>query len=547
MSDNNDKNESNVNNNIDSNKTNNNSQTIIRQGMVLVVASLIVRFIGFLYRIPLTNMIGDVGNGIYSASFNIYTFFLLISSAAMPSVIGKLVSERLAKNEYKNAHKVFIYSMIISCVLGGASALLLFFEASWFEAFTRTPGTYASIKVLAPTVFVVSILAVFRGYFQGMKTTVPTAYSQVVEQIMNAIFSLVCAYVLVKISIPLGAAGGTMGTLAGAASGLLVIVIIYLKNRKRILNNVESDDTTSVDKGTTLVIEILTTALPIVIGTTIFSITSIIDMRMSIQRLVESGSYSSVDAVALYGQLSGKYTVIANLPISLATAFASVMIPNLASMRTQGATDEIKGKINSSIKFVMIFSIPASVGIGILGKEILYFLYPSYPDGYYLLYFGAINIIAISFNQILTGTLQGLGKMYLPILSALVGITFKILVNYNLIVIPSINIIGAVISTFVCYFIASQLNYRHLKKAINFNLDIKNCLLKPALSASIMGVICFFTNKLVFTLTNSSNIGLIVSMVVSIVVYGVLTLYSKCLTKEELSSIPVIKKYAHKF
>ncbi len=510
-------------------------KTLVQQGLILVVASVLVRIFGFLYRIPLTAMIGDEGNAIYSASFNIYTFFILISSAAMPAVIGKLISERNAKGEYGNSHKVFRYALLISTTMGFLSMCLLFFGASWFEEFSRAEGSVYSIKVLSPTVFVVSILAVYRGYFQGMKNTVPTAISQVLEQMINAIVSVVAAYILVQVSVAHGAAGGTIGTFAGATTGFLVITIIYLRHRKAI---VERAKLYPVDEsGFKITSEIVKTAFPIIIGTTIFSITNIIDMRMSLGRLMDIG-YTEHDALALYGQLAGKYTVITNLPISIATAFATVMIPNLAEMRVKKDNKKLKESINLAVKVVMIITIPASIGVGILSDEILMFLYPAYPEGGKLLLFGAINIIIVSYNQILTGILQGSGRMYLPIISAIFGIVIKIVTNYVLIGIPSINILGAVFGTMLCYTVLSTLNYRFVVKQVNVRIDFKFAIIQPLIAGIVMGVIVFCVNYGLFAITNSNNISLLISIFIGIAVYFIMLIKIGALTEDDLTKIP---------
>ena len=198
--------------------------SFVVQAAILASASLIVRFIGFLYRMPITELIGDEGNGIYNAGYQIYTFLLILSSAGLPAAISRLVSTRIAKGEYANAHRVFRVAMAFAATLGSIGMVLLFVFAEQFAAIGGIAESVYSIRTLAPTLLIVSIMSVYRGYLQGLNIMVPTAVSQIVEQIFNAVFSVYLAWILVKQSLPLGAAGGTAGTGIEALAGLLGII-----------------------------------------------------------------------------------------------------------------------------------------------------------------------------------------------------------------------------------------------------------------------------------------------------------------------------------
>lgn len=178
--------------------------SFVKQAAILASAGMHVRFLGFVYRLPLTNMLGDEGNGIYGMGYYIYTFLLILSSAGLPAAISKLVSERLALRQYRNAHKVFQTSLIVSASLGTIFAILMALTARQTAALVKTPDSYYCILSLCPTLIIVAIMSVYRGYFQGMNTMVPTAISQIVEQIFNAFFSVYLAYIFLGMFIPEG-------------------------------------------------------------------------------------------------------------------------------------------------------------------------------------------------------------------------------------------------------------------------------------------------------------------------------------------------------
>ncbi|MCD8098172.1 MAG: oligosaccharide flippase family protein [Lachnospiraceae bacterium] len=226
------------------NKKKDNSNYIV-QGGILAAASVIVRVIGMLYRVPVTRIIGAVGNSYYSAAYEVYSMMLLISSFSLPLAVSKLVSARMAKGQVKSAYKIFRCTLVFALVSGGIAALLIFFGAGFFsETLVNTPQSKLALQVLAPTILIVAIMGCLRGFFQGMGTMVPTAVSQIVEQIVNAAVSIGAAYLLFSYGTKLdhllgtetaayayGAAGSTLGTGMGALAGLLLLIFLIFAYR----------------------------------------------------------------------------------------------------------------------------------------------------------------------------------------------------------------------------------------------------------------------------------------------------------------------------
>ena len=207
---------------------------VLAQASILMVAGIVTRIIGVLYRSPVTSIIGDEGNGYYSIAVNIYTMILLISSYSIPMAVSKVVSAKMAVHQYKIAHKVFKCALIYVLVIGGIASLITFFVSSVLIP-SNQPKAIPVLRILAPTIFFSGFLGVFRGYFQAHRTMIPTSLSQIVEQVFNAFFSVYLAWVFMSINIPegmtknipLASAGGTMGTGIGALAGLVVVVFAY--------------------------------------------------------------------------------------------------------------------------------------------------------------------------------------------------------------------------------------------------------------------------------------------------------------------------------
>lgn len=509
------------------------------QATILATAGLIARLLGFLYRIPMQNILGDAGTGVYGQGFNLYMFFFVLSSAGMPAAISKMVSKRVALRQHQNALKVLKVALILSGTLGLIGMVALFFLAPTFAAFFSSQHVIYSLQALAPTVFIVAIMSVFRGYFQGLGNSMPTAVSQVVEQILNAIFSVLLVYILIDEGIGIAAAGGTAASGIGAFFGLIFIFFVYRLGRDRQVRKIKKYKHLHYpESGKKIAIEIIFTAAPIVAGTAIFSITNIIDTRMVVTTLMSTG-FTYYDALGLFGQLNGKYVVITTLPVAIATAIATALIPSISSSVTLNEKEVTRQKINMALKFTMIICIPAAVGIGVMANQILLFLFPANPEGAILLQFGSVSVLFLALTQVATGILHGMHILKVPLIAALLGAVVKILLNYLLIPLPQINVLGAVISTTVCYIIASIINLTAVYKVAHAKIDFAGIFIKPILSSLIMGIVCYITFYLVYLIYPSNSISLIVAIAFSILSYFFSMIFIGGLTKVEMSYLPM--------
>ena len=534
----------------------NKNSSFVKQAAILAGAGILVRVIGFLYRLPLTNMIGDKGNGIYGIGFSFYNFFLILSSAGLPVAISKMVSERNALGEYQNAHRVFRVSMMVAGILGLVCSLVLGFGAHWFaNNLVGSPQSYFTLLTLSPTVFVVAIMAVFRGYFQGQKNSVPTALSQIVEQVFNAAFSLILAFLFMKAAVgapeadavAFGAAGGTAGTGVGALAGLLLIIGIYILSRPRIRKRMAGDHTKAKpESGKGIATELLKTALPIIAGTAIFSISNLIDTGMVMRRL-EAGGFSTDAATELFGILNAKYVTITTLPVSISTALAIAAIPSVASSVVRKEKKAVNHKINSALRIAMLLSIPCAVGIGILASPILHLLFPNMPKGETVLQVGSISIIFLALAQIVTGMLQGIGQVKKPVIGAFCGALVKIPLNYVLIAIPQINVVGAVISTIACYAVASAIDWYYLTKATGIKPDMISIMIKPLASALVMGLGCYVFYYLFLYLTGRNAVATVLAIGIGVVIYFVYMLLLNGLREEDIRRFPMGGRIAAAF
>jgi len=524
---------------METNSKNRNSSFVV-QAAILASAGIFSRVIGFMYKLPMQAMIGDKGMGIYNQGHIIYNFLLILSSAGLPAAISKMVSARLAFSQAGNAHKVFLVALKFAICAGLMGSLILFFGAGFFSYILQTPEVFLSIRALAPTVFVFAILSVFRGYFQGMNNTVPTALSQVIEQILNAITSLLLVFLLFRVNIAYAAAGGNAATGIGAIVGLFVLIFIYKKKRPEIHDNIHKNRAYSTNESERAIAsELLRTSFPIIAGTAIFSAASLIDNYMVMDRIAASGAFTHSEILALYGQLTAKFMAITTLPVTIATSMGTASIPGISAAAATRDMKTVTQRINMAIRLAMVICVPAAFGIGLFSDEILLLLFPTSPEGGLLLRVGFVSVIFLALNQISTGVLQGIGQVKIPVFAALLGCIGKIIANFILLPIPSINIIGAVIGTVICYAIAAPINVYFVYKLTGAKPDFGSMLIKPILGAILMSIVCLVAYNTIYFLLSSNTVSLLFAILVGLGFYFVVMIIIGGIKKSDLVMLPM--------
>ena len=359
------------------------------QGSILAIAQIISKIVGLVYRIPLTAIIGKRGNDYYGTAFEVYNIILIISSFSIPLAVSKLVAARIANGEAKNANRVLIGSLIFSVFSGGAAAFIVYYFADFFTGtLLKTPYSIIALKVLAPTLFVVAIVGVFRGFFQGLNTTMPSAISQIAEQIVNAIVSVVAAIALVGFGAKVGgvlndvegykaaygAAGGTLGTLSGAIIALIFMLFVFFVYFKRFRKRIRRDKSRNIESYPEVIKILILTIVPVLLSTTLFNISAIIDQGIFKNIAVAQG-YSSDQISEWWGVFTGQYKVLINVPISIASSIAASAVPALTMAYERRDRKTLRSQIHSSNRFIMIFAFPCTIGLMVLAAPIMELLF----------------------------------------------------------------------------------------------------------------------------------------------------------------------------
>jgi stage V sporulation protein B len=534
---------------------------------ILSIASVINKLLGLLYVPFLTLILGNVGNGIYDAGYKIYQLVFMITNAGIPVAISKLISEQVAVSRYDVSHKTLKVSGTLLVSVGALSSIIMAVFAKQISVMIGFPESYMTILALSPTLLFTSISCAFRGYFQGRSNMVPTSVSQVVEQGVNTVFTVLFAWIMYRYgtnyainrgitdeasirleAVKFAAAGGTVGTSLGALASALYLCRVYIKNKAEILaeviKSVRSDQIISSTKA--IVKKIFEYAIPITLGSVAIYTASLIDLKFTKSQLI-AGGFSEIEATGLYGILSTQYLKVLFIPITLATALATTILPSVSAASARNDKRMLHRRIHKSIKLILMIAVPSAVGLTALAKPIIYSIFPESPDGWDLLMIGSWTLILISFVSIQTAILQGLGKTYVPTIHMVIGLVLKVFVNYNLIVIPSINIKGAIAGSAVCYGFAAFMNYRSIKKLTGVRLSVKRLFNRPLTVSIIMGVLVYLIyNGLIFMtdwLIKSSFLQNILCTFISIgagaLVYYLLMIVAKGITEDEIRSFPM--------
>ncbi len=521
----------------------NRKTNFIRQGTILAMASIIVRMIGIVYRIPVANIIGDEGNGIYGAAYEIYNLALILSSYSLPLAVSKLLSAQLANKNYRTGKKIFAASFIFSCISGGIMALLIFFGAGFIEKhfYSNFTGISIPLRVLAITIFVVALLGTLRGFFQARKTMIPTAISQVLEQIVNAAGSIFFAWSFIRghaeseVAAGWGAAGSTMGTLLGAATGLFFLVFIYIIYRPTVNSQLRRDK--SVDDTTYFEIYkmLIATIIPVILGQTVYQLSGVIDSMM-FSKLATGDSVST-----LYGVYSTKYKLLVNVPIAIASAMASSLIPTLVAAFTKGDKHGMKKKIAVSIKVNMIIAFPCAFGLTALGSPIVRMLFPSsdYKLGGYLLAAGSVAVIFYALSTVTNAALQGINLMRKPVQHAAISLVIHVVLIFILLKFTKLGIYSLVIGNVTYPLVVCVLNAISVERHIHYHQEYRTTFIVPAIASAVMGACAYLIYRVGYATVHSNVIACLLSIVVAVVVYFVLILLLGGLTESDLPDFPM--------
>ena len=518
-----------------------------------MIAGMISRVIGLLYRSPLTAVIGEAGIGYYSEAYTFYSNVLMISSYSIPAAVSKVIAQKLAAREYRNAHRLFYCAMGYVLVVGFLAGSLLFFGAGIFVKEEAVPV----LRAFAPTIFIFGILGVLRGYFQAHKSMVQTSVSQILEQIANAVVSVGGAALIIRVNLGslempadagdkvrhavLGAMGSALGTGSGVLVALLFMAWTYFLNRKMILRRVERDRHETVDTYGQMIRTITLIVTPFILSTAVYNFNETINTFLYNKIVPDVRGLDSLLQHEKLGTFNLSLTVF-KIPLAFASAMAAAMIPSVAQASSAGRYEETRESIGTAVKTTMIISLPSAVGLFVLAKPIVYLLFPRSDEvvtlAGKLLMVLAISVALFSLSTLSNSILQGLGKVNVPILNAGIALVIQTAVSASLLLLTDADLYGLAMTNTLYAGIMCLLNQISLRKAIGYRQEWKKAFLLPMVAALLMGGAARGLYELLLLLVKSPRLALIPAVLFGVVVYFVLLLALKAMTEEELRALP---------
>lgn len=498
---------------------------------ILLMANLMVKVIGAVFKIPLTYILGETGMGLFSTSYTIYTWLFVIATAGFPVAISKMIAESTALGRGGETNKIFKISLIVLGIIGVLGTAILFFFADAFSMLTtNTLMASPGIRAIAPAVFGVAIMSVFRGYFQGRQNMFPTALSEVVESFGKLLIGFAAAYLLVKKGVEYASSGAVFGVSMGAIIAMIMLMAVYITGKKKE----KAEKGGEVSSAKTILRRLIVIALPITIGASVFTLTSVIDLAMIMRRLAVAG-IGEKDAIALYGLYSGYAIPIFNMPSTLVSSISVSIVPAIAAAYACKNIDETQKIINGGLKITTLFALPCAIGIALLSNPILNLLYNNARATSMLSILG-YAVVFVSLVLVTNAILQAIGKVWVPVINMAAGGVLKIIINFFLVGNPSININGAPIGTTACYILILFLNLIVIAKTMGIKYDASSLLVKPLLSVAVMAVTVLVCYNIF------GDMGRILSAAIPIfggmVSYFAMILITKPLSDDEILMLP---------
>lgn len=513
------------------------TQTFLWGAAIVAFSHILVKVIGAVFKIPLDRFILHTeGMGIYNASYTIYNWLYMLSTAGLPVAISKMVSEACAVGNIKEASRIFRIAKALMFCLGLGGTLILFFGAELFANLLNAPSAKLSMMALAPSLFFTAMMSAYRGYTQGMKNMLPTAASEIVESLGKLCVGLWLAASFIGMGVEYGAAGAIGGVTVGTAVGF---VLLWghnaISGRKlRASASVYRNDT-APKSGRAILKRLIVIAFPVTLGVSVFTLTSLIDTAMIGNQLAALG-YEESEYMSLFGYLSRAVTMF-NVPPTVIAAISISVVPAISAAISTGQRHRAVETAKSALRITILFSFPCAVGLSVLAEPIFQFVYGDASHSFLLNVMG-LAVACVTLVQTGNAVLQAYGKVWTPVINMAVGGVVKVVVNLLLVSQPAININGAPIGTFLCYFTVMVLNLLTIKKVTGVTYEFSDFVIKPLFSVLAMGAATMITYDFVLRTGLHYLLAMGAAICVAVIVYGAMILLVRCIKKEDLLLVP---------
>jgi stage V sporulation protein B len=528
-------------------------QSYLKGAAILAATVVIAKIIGAIFKIPLYNLLGERGTTNFVLTYSIYALLLTVSTSGIPVALSRQISAAAATGRSRQVRRYFSVALPAFAVVGAVFSILMFVFAEQL-AVLMGDDISAGIRMLSPAVFFVCVVSVYEGYGQGHGNMLPTAVKQIIEVTSKLLFGLAIAWWLLKQGrdTPIVAAGAISGVSIGLGIALIVLIAYKRKIDKAQHYHITEGHDIPASRLRTL-LSIFKVSIPITIGASFANIMTLIDYRLMLYRLQAGAGFSDIVAKQLTGVYSFAQTIMI-IPSSLIVPLSVSIIPAISAAIANHRHREAKEVMESSLKLTNLFAMPAAAGMAILSFPIFNVLYPNSNaiGPTLLMIFGAASFF-ICMQIISTGILQANGFERVPMITFPVGGIIQIILDWFLVGNRSINIVGSPIGTLTCYFIITALNFIFIAVKVENKPNLARVFIKPALCTAVMGVAAWAVYELLYK-AGSDFLGggrlaylicLLAAIAAAVIVYGLLVIATKTVTREDMKLVPKGERIAN--
>ncbi|NLA06178.1 MAG: polysaccharide biosynthesis protein [Firmicutes bacterium] len=537
-------------------------KSMIRGAAILAAAGLVNRFLGAVARIALPTLIGDEGVGLYQMAYPVYSIFLVISTAGIPVAVSKLVAEQVVQKNRRGALTILQVATVILIFTGALFSLGLAFAAKPIATYVaRDPRAALAIVAVSPAVLVLSVASAFRGFFQGLQNMVPSALSQVIEQIVRVSVMIGLAWIFLPRGVEYAAAGANLGAVFGGTAGLLVLIIAYLRQEHergswRTTWSLKDCDVAPKSASqwksgakdnymasrSSLIRKIFELSLPVVLAAAIMPLMQFLDIGIVPLRLSHAG-FSPDEITKLFGRLTGMAQPLMYFPTLVTAAVATSSVPAISEALAKGDRSALSMRAQEAIRLGFLFALPSAVGLFVFAPEFSIML--RWPQEVAVpLRALAFGTVFLALQQISSGILQGLGAVGVPVRNLAKGAVAKFIVSFSLTGVPAFGIRGAALGTVAAFAVAGLLNVVTLVRMLGFSIDVPNSVIKPIFGVLLMVLGSRAAYAGVYAATASNTVGCLVAIVIAVIIYGATLLVTGVIGRHELEVFPGGKSVA---
>ena len=542
-------------------------QTFLQGTAVLAMATVLVKLMGFLFKVPLNNIIGEDGFGYFNTAYDVYNVLLMISTTGLPVAMSRMISQAQTLGNHAQIKRIYRTSLYLFLTIGMVGSLgMLFFCRQLSVMVTTNENSWAAIAALAPCVLLICLVSAYRGFFQGQSNMTPTSVSQIFEAVTRLVVGLGLAWLVMKLTgeaavraqgivlasgetaqdygdITLAAGGAILGVTLGS-----LISVVYLHHKFRQSNQILSLGGGTAKSTRSTMKELLSIAVPITLGSAGLQIINLFDTMIYMRRLTGALQWTEKMADSAKGVYNFCQTVFA-LPCSFIPTITIAVIPAITASLTRKDLAEAKATSESSVRTMALIAMPCAAGLFVMAEPVIRLLCSTYTEDKIQLAATMLAILGLTviFNSLvllLNAIMQAHGDVVTPVVNMLIGGIIKIIVNYILVGQPNLNIVGAPIGTFICYISITALDLIAMKRHISARPAIFKNVIRPGLASAIMGAATFMVYRVLSNAISSWKLACLLSLAFAVVLYAVLVVFLRCLTYEDCMLLPKGEKIA---